>query len=54
MKIRITPKDSVGEESKFELDVKCWYPAYGTFQLVLEDGTIRVYPMEHIWYMEVL
>ena len=52
MKVRITPKDSIG--SKFEYEVKCWYTGYDVLYLVMLDGTIRIYPLQHIWYMEVL
>jgi hypothetical protein len=50
MKILVSPKDTL---CKIEFDnVKTYYQEGHTLAIVMEDGAVRNYPLEHIWYYE--
>lgn len=51
MTIIISPKDST-DYLTLE-DVKTYFQEGSCFTFVFEDGSIRMYPQEHIWYIRV-
>ncbi len=50
MKITIVPKDSVGQQLQY--DVLTWYHSHNAFTFVNLDGSSRIYPDAHIWYVK--
>jgi hypothetical protein len=50
MRLRISPKDST---CKLVVEgVAAFYQEGSTLAVVFEDGSIRNYPLVHIWYYE--
>ncbi len=50
MKLRLSPKDNAG---KMTLENVSGFAVEGpTLMVVFEDGRIRNYPLEHLWYYE--
>lgn len=50
MRITIVPKDSVNQRLSYE--VVTWFHSHGAFSFVMEDGSVRVYPDAHVWYIQ--
>lgn len=51
MKIILSPKDTT---SKMELEVDLYWQEGNCLCVRFPDGRIRMYPMVHIWYLEIL
>ena len=50
MKVILSTKDST---AKIELEVDYYWQEGNCFCVRFKDGTIREYPMVHIWYREI-
>ncbi len=50
MKVTISPKDTT---SKITMDVDFYWQEGNCLCVRFKDGRIRMYPMCHIWYLEI-